>query len=631
MNASKKRGLVRTALPRFVWRKPPLWANNVPGKSLFDPMNVLSFIVLAVAVLLLAVWSGGIVPAGVCAVAALACSVTAVLEFRRPAMSPAPSRPAASLPWVELSALAILGLAVLTVLPLPPALDAFTGATRHAQNDTVRQALRDTLDAGLTADPTAWFALTRNRAGTLRMALLWAAVFGVGSLATRLPRRWRLAWLSVLIGIGVVVGMAGYIGQWWIPQGDRLWWLFPIPHVLPGPVGCFINRNHFGGFLAMLIPVALGLAASAWMARYRLAALAALLGALAMAFAMLMSLSRGALLALAGGVGLILPIALARRRARDAMLLMAAAILMALGALSVPHPAVQARLDSFRHPLRDSSVQSRLAEWRETLRVWPQYPVIGAGANALRMVYPQHRQTASGRWLVHAENMPLELLAEAGLAGAILALAAVLALVRRARTDPLVLPDAVRLGIAGALLVAGLHALWDFAILVPVYAVTLAALIGLLLPPPEPATGYRRALRLAPALVGLLAAAWIALGSLSDLRRLDAHEALQTAPIPDLQRALVWAPTSWHAWYYLGIAVARDGVYRGNMRACLLGERFVTRAAGHDPNNYRLWFKLGEMRLALMDYDGARTAFARAKSLRPWLAPPPLDRPGATP
>lgn len=593
-------------------------------------MNVLAFIALTGVVLLLAFWTGGIEPASVCAVAAVACGLTAALEIRRPPRASTPDRPA-PLPGLELTALAAMGLLALTLLPLPPALESFTGGLRHTQNEAVRQALRDSIGVGLTADASPWFALTRNRGGTLRALLLLSAVFGAGSLASRLPRRWRLTWLAVLVGMGAAVGIAGHLSQWWLPQGDRLWWLFPIPHVLPGPVGCFINRNHFGGFLAMLIPVALGVAVSAWTTRHRLASLVAGLGALAMGGALLMSLSRGALLALAGGAALTLLVVVARRRARDAILLLAVGILLAVGTVYFSHPAVQARLGSFRHPMQDASVKSRLAEWRETLRVWPSYPLIGAGANALRMVYPQHRQTTSGRWLVHAENMPLELLAEGGLAGVALVLVAGLALRRRMRSGAPVLPDACRLGVGGALLVAGLHALWDFPVLVPVYAVVLATLVGTLLPPPEPITGFRRVLRLAPAFVGLIAATMLALTSLSDLRRLDAHEALQTAPIRDLQQALVWAPTSWHAWYYLGVAVAHVSVENGSLPACKLGERLVSQAADYDPNNYRLWFKLGEMRLALMNHDGAETAFAHAKTLRPWLTPPPLDRPGDAP
>ena len=161
----------------------------------------------------------------------------------------------------------------------------------------------------------------------------------------------------------------------------------------------------------------------------------------------------------------------------------------------------------------------------------------------------------------------------------------------------------------------------------PAYAVVLATLVALLLPPPPPDRGLRHVLRLAPALAGLLAAGWLAIAGLADLRQMDDPETLPEASIPDLQRALVWAPTSWHAWYYLGIAVAHDGVEHSKPRRCLLGGRLAAEAARCDPQNYRLWYQLGELRLALLDYNGADAAFARAQALRPWLHPPPSDRP----
>lgn len=588
-------------------------------------MKVLSFIVLALLVVILAVWGGGLMPQAVCIAAIVSCATAAVT-----ALSASPPLQPARFPWLAALSLAALTVLILTALPWPPAAERLAGMERRAQNDTVRQALADCAAVGIPVDPAPWFSLSRNRTGTLRAILLLAAVIGTGSLAASLARKGRLAWLAILVTLGTAMAVAGNLGQWWIPQGDTLWWIFPVPHVLPGPVGCFINRNHFGGFLAMLVPMALGLAGwAAWERRW-FASLSVLAAALVMTLALVMSLSRGAWLALAAGLSLTVLARLWRRRARDGWILLAGGLLLAGIVLAVPHPAVRTRLQSLRHPLEDSSAQSRLAEWRETLRVWPHYPLLGAGANALRMVYPQVRQTTSGRWLVHAENMPLEVLAEGGLIGVALVAGVAWLVIRRARQGATLLPDACRLGIGGALCVAGVHALWDFGLLVPVYTVTVASLIGVLLPPPAPATGVGRAVRLAPPLLGLLAAVAL-VPVLPDLRRLDSHESLQSASLRELQRALVQAPTSWHAWYYLGVAVAEDGVENNNLRRCRLGERLASQAARCDPKNYRVWYKVGEMRLALKDYDGAEAAFGQAKALRPWLVPPPIDRPKGLP
>jgi len=590
-------------------------------------MNALPFIALAGAVLLLVVWAGGIVPAAVCLAAALTCGMAVLADWRRgaaclPAGSPRP------FPWLETLCLAVLAFVALTLLPLPPLADLIVGATRRAHNETVRQALRDLAVCGVRVDPSPWFALSQNRAGTGRALLLLAAVFGAGSLASRLPRRGRLAWLGLLVGLGTAVGIAGYLGQWKFPQGDTLWWFFPVSPARPGPVGGFINRNHFGGFLAMLVPVAMGLAAWAWMARRRVSALAAVAASLVMVFALLMSLSRGAVLALAAGLAGTVVAALWRRRMRAGLFVLAGGALLAAGIVFFPNDVVQSRVRTLRHPGGDLSVQTRLDEWQDSLRVWTHYPVVGAGANALRMVYPQYRQSTSSKWLEHAENMPVELLADGGLVGVALTALLAGALARRARSGPAVLPAICRLGIGGALIVAATHALCDFPILLPAYAIVLATLVGLLLPPPLPDRGVRRALRLAPALAGLLAAGWLAVAGLADLRRMDEPSVLAASSVPTLERALCWAPSCWQAWDYLGVAVAREGVELPSLRRCIMGERLASQAALYDPQNYRLWYQLGEFRLALRDDDGAASAFARAKALRPWLITPSMNNPG---
>ena len=399
-----------------------------------------------------------------------------------------------------------------------------------------------------------------------------------------------------------------------------------MPHLLPGPVGCFVNRNHFGGFIGMLAFPALALLVDAVRVRRWGSAVvyAVLFGV--MVYALAFSLSRGALLSFAlAGLALILFFAF-RRSLKAAAVSFVALAAVATAVFWIPNPQLQERLSTLRHPLATASASDRLSDWRETLRVIPRYPVIGAGANALRMVYPQHRETAAGGWLVHAENQYIELAAEGGLAGVLLALFCAAACARGAWRNRCSTPAVVLTAASGAAALAALHALFDFAILVPACAVVLASLIGLLLP--NPAAGSRRALplRLAPALLGLAGAAFLGFQGVEALQRLDAHERLQTATAAELRRALVWAPTSWHAWYYLGreaFAEAEGGTPQG-ATLCRAGEAFMTQAAWYDPRNYRLWDQVGRARLSLGDNPGALKAFERAKELRPWLDIPPI-------
>ncbi len=580
-----------------------------------------ALIALLASTVLLIVWGGGIFPGAVCASAALCCAALALVQLRSPAASTPPA-----VPWIEISMLSVLAFVAFTALPLPPLLDPVVGPLRVEQNGSVLKALRHAASAGLAPDEQPWFALTRNRAGTLRAFLLFASAYGAAMLAASLPAAWKASYVRFLAVAGAIVALGGHAGKWWLPQGDTLWWTFPVPHLLPGPVGCFINRNHFGGFVAMLALPALALAVDAAKGRRWFVALfhALLFGV--MAYALAFSLSRGALLAFAlAGAVMVLFLALRRSVAAAALSLLAVA---AVGAAvySISNPHLRERLATLRDPLAAPSVVNRLSEWRETLRVIPHYPVIGAGANALRMVYPQYRETSSGRWLVHAENQYVELAAEGGASGVALALFCAGACVSLAWRNRRSAPDGVLAAAVGATLVALFHALFDFAILVPVVAVVVASLIGLLLP--DPAAGSRRSLplRISPALFGLAVAAFLGFRGVDDLQKLDAHEQLQTASPAELRRALVWAPTSWHAWYYLGRQVFAEGASRTppDRRLFTLGEAYLTQAAWCDPMNYRLWDQVGRVRLSLGDGPGAEKAFERAKALRPWLYTPPI-------
>jgi hypothetical protein len=151
---------------------------------------------------------------------------------------------------------------------------------------------------------------------------------------------------------------------------------------------------------------------------------------------------------------------------------------------------------------------------------------------------------------------------------------------------------------------------------------------GLLLPPPatppEPAPVPSRCLRLPAALPGR-AAAWtapvLAAGLLllsRPMRRLDRLSAFQHMSLTEAARALAWAPTSWHAWYYLGYHACNHP----HPEAPVFAEACMTRAVEMDPNNYRLWRAVGTMRLELGDKEGARAAFARVKALRFWADVP---------
>ena len=580
--------------------------------------TILILLVLAITILFLTIAGGGLFPTTV-GLAVVLLELTALLVLTFPVIGNIPSADATPRrPTLEVIATAILFYILMTTLPIPPALDGLAGSLRHQQNQEVVTAFAKAMQAGIPASADEpWFSLSRNRAGTMRFFLLVAATFGAFTLSSSLSARGRIGLLNILTLIGLTVGIAGSIAQWKIPQGNTIWWFIPIPPAPTLPVGCFLNRNHFGGFVALLCPAALALVDHFFCRRNWIRMILYMVVTGLMMGVVFLSLSRGAILALTAGLAVTTMVIAYRHRTVWGLTLF---ILIAAGGIAVfgQTSIVRDRFTDLYHS--KGSYQSRLSEWRETIRVFPSYPFIGAGMNALRMVYPQHRQTSVSARLIHAENEYVQLLVEGGAIGVVLTVALIAAMRRRLREAVSSPPEAAVVAGVGALTVTGVHCLFDFPAHLPLYALVAGAIAGLLFPAPPTGTGWRKALVLLPTLTGL-AVTLLLVNQPANLKNMDDPEYLYQAQYRELCQAMVWAPTS-SAWEYLGYAMYREGSNRRDHELSATGESFVTHAAILDPQNYWLWYHLGEMRLALKDNPGAADAFKRANALRAWLKPP---------
>jgi len=526
-------------------------------------------------------------------------------------------------PWLEGAFLATLLFLLLSAMPLPLSLSQLGGPDRYEQNVRAAEILKKAEQAGVIAEARFGFAISRNRVGTLRIALLAVAAFLAASLSSSLKPRHRLLLLYALSVLGVLIAIAGFIGQWVRPQGDTLWWFIKVPRNLPSPVGGFVNRNHHGGYLAMLAPVALGTAMGCYSRRRWLAGVLYLLACLVMVGGAVFTLSRGAIIACAVGMPVALVMAAIPLRPRHTAAVGALILIAVIGTACLPAEETETaheRLSTLRNPLQTESARYRLNAWRDCLRIWRAYPLIGAGANAFRMVYPQHRTTSASDFMTHPENEYAQLVSETGLAGIALCVLVVIAL-SRYRIPAHDQDWGIRIATAGAIGVALTHAVFDFAPHAPLYTITLAAILGLCLAPPVPEHAPTL-LRGQTPWTGIVAVATtLLLMTLHrDLQNLDYLPYIERATPDAVARTLAQAPTSWQSWYYLG----RHACATGKEHDAHLGERCLTQATTYDPNNYRLWLVLGQLRLSQDKTDGARDAFDRAKSLRSWLNVPAL-------
>ena len=248
--------------------------------------------------------------------------------------------------------------------------------------------------------------------------------------------------------------------------------------------GSFGQPNPFGGFMAMLAPLALCLTLASllrWRQCRNTGALAvsgsyAVLSALLVA-GLLASWSRGAWLAFVAATFVML-LALPRRLLRGLLLTGTALLLVALiwsaGLLpeSLSARLVSSTADYFAFedmrgaPISPSNypVVERLAHWQAALNMATAHPWLGVGLGNYEFEYEQFRLLNWPDALGHAHNFWLNILAETGILG--LSVYAgiwvcVLALSWRARCHPDPGARLVIVGLLGTWVSLSVHSLFD--------------------------------------------------------------------------------------------------------------------------------------------------------------------------
>lgn len=215
---------------------------------------------------------------------------------------------------------------------------------------------------------------------------LAAAAAGLGLVLYLLPDAWQVRLLSML-------GVLDY------PTGPAvLRFLNDDPSRLQRATGTAIDPNSFGGMLAVMAALALP---QAWSPRPLLRRPAAVAAGAVMVLALLATVSRGSLLGLAAGLGVI-----GLLRDRRGLLL---ALLAALGFLALAQvlPWTGAYLEHFFAGLQaqDRATQMRLGEYQDAWRLIQRYPWLGVGFGAPRDV--DLYRGVSSLYLIIAESSGL--------------------------------------------------------------------------------------------------------------------------------------------------------------------------------------------------------------------------------
>ncbi|HEY3176818.1 MAG TPA: O-antigen ligase family protein [Candidatus Polarisedimenticolia bacterium] len=239
------------------------------------------------------------------------------------------------------------------------------------------------------------------------------------------------------------------------------------------------SRTGTGG-PAPAIPLKRRLAAAT--GREGFGALLLLMASFLMMTALLMARSRMGIAAIAAALVLgAVAVAMRGRSRRFALASVAVAGMAALFATQIDIAPVVERFRNSSGELQGGF--GRLQVWRDAVPMLGTYPMLGSGLGTWEMAFSPFRTDTAQVRVDFAHNDYLEFLAEAGLAGTIILAAGTALAVRRhakawsgrGRQDEIAL--AAGIGLAAL----GLHSFTDFHLSIPADALAAAVLVGLLL------------------------------------------------------------------------------------------------------------------------------------------------------
>lgn len=279
----------------------------------------------------------------------------------------------------------------------------------------------------------------------------------------------RLAWFLILLGFAV--SLFGIV-QHFTSEGKIYWIRRPVEG---GDIfGPYVNRNHFAGFVELVLPVGLALMVFRGLRR-DLYPLTVLLTVIPMG-ALVLSGSRGGMVGFAFELSLLALLARTRRRGKDSKRLMALGI-MGLAAMAFMVWLGAGKLaERFSNVRRgDVSLERRGTLFEGAARIFLRHPVLGTGMGTLVSVFPSYETAYDGRLVEHAHNDYIETLAGMGILGGLCGFAFLWLLYRGARrcfeAEQGHFSRALHAGAIVAVCGLLLHSLVDFNLQIPANAI----------------------------------------------------------------------------------------------------------------------------------------------------------------
>jgi len=324
---------------------------------------------------------------------------------------------------------------------------------------------------------------------TLLIAFLLSANF--------LAKAPALTWLrNFLIFFGLALAVFGLIQRF--TWNGKFYWMIELSVQPPSPFGPFVNHSNFAGFVEMIAPIPVALI----LRRAVRGGLAVFYGfaAAMMGLAVIMSLSRGGMISLVAGLMFVvafgfkgsrdrgvgsrewgmgkgksplpIPLAASRAGAIIVMLITIGVGVWWIGADPVIRRVEESKLapKSMDAGRGETFFRSRGWIWRDTAAMIRDRWALGVGIGAYQTAFPIYSSHDGSLLVGQAHNDYLQIMADAGVFGAVIALWFIFLVARdtvRASRHGSRVMSGTALGAAGGMFALFVHSLFDFNLQIP--------------------------------------------------------------------------------------------------------------------------------------------------------------------
>ena len=267
------------------------------------------------------------------------------------------------------------------------------------------------------------------------------------------------------------------------------WWDYDMGQnrIMAAASSTFYNPNHFAGYLAMALPVCLGMFLIGLRESQKvLTGVFTLLILLAIVF----SLARGGWISSCFGVafmGVVLLLSSRRNPISRKVLLIIAGGLFLIGVVFLfSTPAVEESVTLKKAP-EDKNLQGRIVVWRRTLQMIADYPLLGSGPGTYATIFTQYQPPGILHRYYMAHNDYLHFVSETGLLVLVIMGWLTIIVYRfglKKLAHPSRLVRASTLGALSGISALLLYSVSDFNLHIPANAVLFSVLAAIVVSPP---------------------------------------------------------------------------------------------------------------------------------------------------